>query len=449
MKVYLESLGCARNQVDSEIMIGRLRKAGVTMTNDPGEAETIVVNTCSFIESAAEESIDAILELAEYKKQGCCRRLVVTGCLPERYREEILNSLPEVDVFLGTGAFDHVVKAVQEPQFTHQCLLPDPDLTPVQAKDSNRDLSVPHLAYLKIAEGCSKACTYCIIPKLRGRQKSRPLQEIVDEARALIANGVKELVLVAQDTTAYGRDLIIPSSLSQLLESLANLIPEDPGVKSENWFRVLYGHPESIDDAFINTVAACKNVCAYFDIPIQHVSRDILQRMGRRYTREDLSRLFDRIRARVPDAVLRTTVIVGFPGETDRNFEELLRFAEDVRFDHLGVFMYSDSEDLASHRLPGHVSDTMTRARYHQLMSAQSDISSINNQKYIGKTLKILVEETVEKHLFAGRTRFQAPEVDGISYVNASRVPFNLKIGNFVDMRVTDAMEYDLMGVAI
>lgn len=448
-KLYLESLGCARNQVDSEIMNGRLKKAGWSLTDDPAEAATIVVNTCSFIESAAQESVDAILELAEYKKEGSCSRLVVTGCLPERYREDIVTSLPEVDVFLGTGAYDQIISAVQDPKFTNQCVLPDPDLVSLQDKDSPRSLSQPYLAYLKIAEGCSKACTYCIIPKLRGSQHSRPPEDIISEAGQLIAGGAKELVLVAQDTTAYGRDLAQPVNLGQLLVKLASAEFGGGHNSDGPWFRVLYGHPESIEESFIKTVAAFHNVCSYFDIPIQHASTSVLKRMGRQYTRSNLARLFDRIRSQVPDAVLRTTIIVGFPGETDQDFEQLMEFAEEVRFDHLGVFIYSDSDDLASHRLAGHVPKDVARERYHQIMSAQSGISSENNQKYIGKIVKVLVEESLENHLFAGRTTFQAPEVDGISYINTSPLPFNLKIGSFADMRVTDAMEYDLMGEAV
>jgi ribosomal protein S12 methylthiotransferase len=449
MKLYLESLGCARNQVDSEIMLGRLKRAGWALTDDPEVADTIVVNTCSFIESAAEESIDTILELAEFKKDGACKRLVVTGCLPERYREDIIRSMPEVDVFLGTGAFDHIVKAAQDPQFTHQCLLPDPDLNVLQGNDTPRDLSLSYLAYLKIAEGCSKSCTYCIIPNLRGRQKSRPSEDIISEARRFITQGVKEIVLVAQDTTAYGRDLSEAANLSQLMERLVNLNAQNPQGASEPWFRVLYGHPESIEDDFIKTVASHSKACSYFDIPIQHVSNSVLKRMGRRHTRDDLNRLFDRIRTHVQDAVLRTTIIVGFPGETDNDFEALLKFAEDVRFDHLGVFIYSDSEDLPSHQLGKHVPVAVARDRYHQLMSTQSDISAQNNRKYVGKIVKVLVEEFLENNLYAGRTVFQAPEVDGVSYISGGQGDFHLKIGCITDMRVTDAMEYDLMGEAI
>ena len=449
MKLYLESLGCARNQVDSEIMTGRLKKAGCTFTQDPEEAETIVVNTCSFIEEAAQESIDVILELAEYKKEGRCKRLVVTGCLPERFREEILSSLPEVDVLLGTGAFEQIAKAVREPQYTNLCVLPDPDLTELQSQDAPRDLTLPHVAYLKIAEGCSKSCTYCIIPKLRGKQKSRPPEDIVAEATQLITGGVNEVVLVAQDTTAYGKDLPIRTNLSRLMESLADIKVDDLDRKTQPWFRVLYGHPESIENSFIEALASHSQLCSYFDIPVQHVSNDILKQMGRQYAKDHLYRLFDRIRNRVPDAVLRTTIIVGFPGETDDDFEELVQFVEDVRFDHLGVFIYSDSDDLASHQLSNHIPAALATDRYHQLMSTQSGISTENNRKYIGKAVQVLVEESLDNHLFAGRTNFQAPEVDGLAYINTAKMPFGLKIGRFADMRVTDTMEYDLMGELI
>ena len=449
MKLYLESLGCARNQVDSETMIGRLKKAGWSLTDDPAEAKTIVVNTCSFIEDAAQESIDVILDLAEYKKEGSCNRLVVAGCLPERYREQILESLPEVDVFLGTGAYDQIVKAVGESQFSNQCLLPDPDLITRQGNGTPRDLISPHLAYLKIAEGCSKTCTYCIIPKLRGRLKSRPSADIISEAQGLMTANVKELVLVAQDTTAYGKDLTPPENLSRLLSDLAVVGADDRWGNAKPWIRVLYGHPESIEDSYIDTIAANPILCPYFDIPIQHVSSDILRHMNRRYNQDELYRLFDRIRGQIPSAVLRTTIIVGFPGESDKDFDQLLKFIEDVQFDHLGVFIYSDADDLSSHQLSGHIPNTVATSRYHQLMSAQSGISSENNQKYIGQTIQVLVEESLDNHLFAGRAKFQAPEVDGISYISTENSFFNLKIGSFADMRVTDAMEYDLMGVVV
>jgi ribosomal protein S12 methylthiotransferase len=446
MKLHLISLGCAKNQVDSEIMLGRLAQAGWTITDDPEEAHTIVVNTCSFIEEAAQESLDMILELAEYKKNGICRRLVVAGCLPERYREEILQTMPEVDVFLGTGAFDQVVAAVGDLRIVHEAILPDPDRVLYHGQDSPRLLSTPHMAYLKVAEGCSRGCTYCIIPKLRGSHKSRPLEDVVAEARDLVASGVKELILVAQDTTAYGGDLVPTVSLGRVVDRLATL-SAGRGRKAEKpWIRVLYGHPESIDEEFIHAVAAHPNVCPYFDVPIQHASNHVLKRMGRGYTRDSLRDLFRRIRAQVPGASLRTTVIVGFPGETDKDFADMLEFAEEIRFDHLGVFVYSDADDIASHRLRGHVPKPVAQDRYDQLMSAQMDIAAGTNQAHINKTYPVLIEENLGNHLYAGRTYFQAPEVDGVTYVNTALSGHELMIGRFVRARINDAMEYDLMG---
>jgi ribosomal protein S12 methylthiotransferase len=448
MKIFLLSLGCARNQVDSEIMLGRIKKAGWTIVEDPEHADTIVVNTCSFIEDAADESIEMILELARYKQTGKCKRLVVAGCLPERYREQIAGEMPEVDVFIGTGAFHHIVEAIEGSTYPKGCLLPDPETTSPQENNAPRALSTAHMAYLKVAEGCSQQCTYCIIPKLRGKKRSRPPQEVIFEARDLLAAGVKELVLVAQDTTSYGKDLQPPASLSQLVEKLACL-PLQDGAGPGAWVRVLYGHPESIDDAFIKTVASYPNICSYFDIPIQHVSSAILKKMGRSYNRRTLDRLFDKIRAEVPGASLRTTLIVGFPGESEKDFNALLRFVENTQFDHLGVFLYSDSEDLRSHRLPNHVPAEVAQERYDQLMSSQLDISARNYQQYIGQTLPVLVEEPVEKNLFVGRTPFQAPEVDGMTYIKSGPGQPAPKIGSFSQIKVSDAMEYDLIGDAI
>lgn len=438
MKIFLESLGCARNLVDSEVMLGRLNQAGFDLTREPAEADIIIVNTCSFIESAADESIDTILELARFKESGACRRLIVTGCLPERYREEISEALPEVDVFLGTGAFDRIVDAALAAVPDSHCLLPDPDLIPPASGTEPRVQAAPHSAYLKIAEGCSRHCTYCIIPKLRGRQKSRPLETLLAEARSLIAAGARELVLVAQDTTHYGSDLPGAPGLDRLLAELANL-------SDQVWIRFLYGHPESISDAVIRTVADRTNICPYFDIPVQHASDRILKRMGRRYGQKDLLALFESIRARVPRASLRTTVIVGFPGETSDDFKRLAAFVEKVEFDHLGVFTYSDSEDLASHRLSGHVPPAVATARRDRLMRRQREISSRRLQAHLDRIHDVLVEEASEEGVYIGRTVFQAPEVDGITYVHAGR----LEIGQVVRVKIIDTLDYDLVGETV
>ncbi|MFC1876780.1 30S ribosomal protein S12 methylthiotransferase RimO [Thermodesulfobacteriota bacterium] len=435
MIFHVASLGCARNLVDSESMTGRLLAAGHETTEDPAEAEVIVINTCSFIEAAINESIDTILALARHKTQGDCGRLIVTGCLPERFREEIVSSLPEVDMFLGTGAYDRIVEAVMEQDNRPRCLLPDPDALESTSEILPRAGKSLPMSYLKIAEGCDRHCTYCIIPKLRGRQKSRPIRKIVQEAATLVQSGVKELVLVAQETSAYGTDIGLSNGLSRLLQELS-------AISSDIWIRMLYGHPESMDDPLIRTMHEADNICSYFDIPIQHASNRILKKMGRQYQKEDLFRLFDRIRSIAGDACLRTTVITGFPEETESDFDELFNCIEEIQFDHLGVFNYSDSEDLASHGLGHHVPEDIAMKRYEAIMSRQMDLSAENNEKYLHRILPVLIEEMHEKGLYIGRTVFQAPEVDGITYVHGD----GLAIGGFADVRITDTLEYDVTG---
>jgi ribosomal protein S12 methylthiotransferase len=437
MKVYLESLGCARNQVDSEEMLARLNAHGWTIATEPEAADAIVVNTCSFIESAADESIETILALAAYKTAGRCRKLVVTGCLPERYREATAEELPEVDAFLGTGAFDQIVSVLDMDLPAGHCLLPDPDTLDLGVGPA-RTSSVPHAAYLKIAEGCSRSCTYCVIPRLRGRQKSRPREALLQEARHLAAAGAQELTLVAQDSTAYGTDLKAPCGLADLLADLAAALPQ-------TWIRVLYGHPLSMGEAVLAAVVRWDNICPYFDIPIQHSSSGVLKRMGRGHDRETLERLFTKIRREVPGAVLRTTVIVGFPGETEADFEDLLAFVEAVRFDHLGVFTYSDAEDLPSHQLPDPVPEAVARERHDRLMALQQEISSRNLARLDGHMLQVLVEEEEEPGLWVGRSMAQAPEVDGVTYIRAEGEA-TAPLGHFVKVRIVDTLEYDLIG---
>jgi ribosomal protein S12 methylthiotransferase len=441
MHLYIESLGCARNQVDSENMAGELRQAGWSLTRDPAEAVVIVVNTCSFVESAVNESIDTILELARYKRTGRCNRLVVAGCLPQRFREAIVDALPEVDQFIGTGAFSRIVDAVTGKFRGGTCLLPDPDRI-VPGKTAARERVTSHTAYLKIAEGCSRQCTYCIIPRLRGRQKSRPLSTILAEAEELIAGGARELNLVAQDTTHYGHDLIESVRFHTLLARLAE-------VAGDTWVRFLYGHPESITDEVIQTVAAHRNLCPYFDLPIQHAATNILKQMGRNYDMQKLLELFQRIRSWVPGAAIRTTLIVGFPGETDADFQELMEFVEKVRFDHLGVFTYSDAEDLPSHRLPGHVTNKVAQFRYDTLMARQMEISANNLSSMIGTVLPVLIEASPELHLYEGRSMLQAPEVDGMTVVNNQKGGAAAAVGDIASVRITDTLEYDLIGIAL
>ena len=436
MKIHLVSLGCARNLVDSEIMLGQLIKAGHHLTDKPAEAQVIIINTCSFIESAIDESIDTILELARFKQEGGCQRLIVAGCLPERFREKIVPTLPEVDFFLGTGAFETIVETVNGDDTRLSCYLPDPNSAPLQKHDTPRILSSTQTAYIKISDGCNKNCTYCIIPKLRGIQKSRSIEDIVAEGHHLIGTGIKELVLVAQDTTSYGKDLKDANvTLSKLLGELSDI---SEGI----WIRILYGHPNSINEETMITVANRPNICSYFDIPVQHASDRMLKAMGRNYSQKDLYECFEQIRSIIPDVALRTSIMVGFPGETEDDFNMLLNFVKTIRFDHLGVFTYSDGDDLPSHQLPNPVLSEVAAIRYNRLMSTQLQISREMLQKHIGRQLAVLIEEPVEENLYLGRTQYQAPEVDGITYIHSKQS----SIIGFKTARITDALEYDLVG---
>jgi len=441
MQIHLINLGCARNQVDSEIMTGRLEQAGHGITDDPALAEAIIINTCCFIEDAANESIDTILAAAAYKETGRCRHLIVAGCLPERYREDVRQALPEADFFLGTGAYDRIVTAIADvASGPVQCLLPDPDTLTPQTTDTPRSLPAGPMAYLKIAEGCDRQCTFCIIPRLRGRQKSRPLPDILQEARVLVDAGIKELVLVGQETTRYGFDRPTDG------KGLADLLGELNTLSKDLWIRFMYGHPDSLSETILQTVASHSNLCSYFDIPIQHVGAGVLRRMGRPYDPSRIEQLVHRIRTEIPDAALRTTVIVGFPGETEDDFDQLQQFIEAVPFDHLGVFTYSDAEDLAAHRLPDHVPPDIAQQRRDILMDRQRTISESLNQKHLGSIVDVLIEESPEPGLFTGRTMFQAPEVDGLTYVRTQASHPSIAVGQFVRTRIIDTLEYDLVG---
>jgi len=452
MMIYLESLGCCRNQVDSEVMLGRLAAAGHAIVEDPSRAEVIIVNTCGFISAASAEAVDTILAMAEYKKEGSCRRLVVTGCLPERFKhDELLLELPEVDAFLGTGACDCIVEAVETGPGKTMAMFPDPCARQMQGHPLPRRLTLEYLAHVKISEGCDRLCTYCIIPRLRGIQRSRSVEAIVEESEAMVNRGVQEIILVGENTSDYGVDLNSAAGseidkaenpgvdlallISTLSDRIALLAPQA-------WIRLLYTHPSSLSRDMVKTIAGLDNVCTYFDVPIQHASTRILRRMGRNYNREDLCDLFAFIRRTSPEAALRTTIITGFPGETDGDFETLLSFVKEIRFDQLGVFAYSDSDDLKSHNLKDHVDEEKAELRRDIIMAAQAEISRQINGKYLGKILTVLVEENPGDGIYLGRTSFQAPEVDGITFVYGS----GIEIGTFVKVKITEAHEYDLAG---
>ena len=438
MKLHWVSLGCVKNQVDSEWMKARCRDAGWRLVDTPREADTIVVNTCGFIEAAVSESIDTILDLARWKTEGTCRALVVIGCLVERYRQTLQELLPEVDLFVGTAGFDRIVPLIEMAEDLHGCYLPTIERIDAGSPAPERRLPPSRSAYIKIAEGCNRHCTYCIIPRLRGRQKSRALEAIVSEARQLIDAGAQEVILVAQETTAYGCDLEEDPRLADLLAALAAL---SEGV----WIRFLYGHPETIDERLIDTVREIPHVLPYFDIPIQHGSDRILRRMGRGYGNKDIVRLIDSIRERIPEAVVRTTVITGFPGERRADFQSLLDLVRQLRFEHLGVFVYSDAEDLPSHRLSDPVSKRTAQTRKDRLMALQMDISRQWLTSFMHRQLPVLVEQRIEDGLYGARAWFQAPEVDGMVLVAAQELP----IGSRIPVRITGSLDYDLLGETV
>lgn len=441
MNIHVISLGCPRNLVDTEIMIGQLLEAGHTVISDHPEADCVVVNTCSFIEPAVNESIDVILKMGRWKQQCDGRRLIVVGCLPQRYGTDIVKALPEVDVFLGTGGFDRIVGATEGSLNGRRVLLPRPGQGPAQDASLPRFRTTPsHTAYLKIAEGCSGRCTYCIIPKLKGPHRSRPMEEVLSEARFLVQSGVKELVLVAQNTTAFGKDLGLGYGLEHLLEGLTH-------ISGLSWVRVLYGHPDYMSDSLIEVIGSHDQLCSYFDIPVQHISEPILKSMGRRYKSSAIFELLEHIRNKVPDAALRTTLLLGFPGESEYDFERLLDLVEKVRFDHLGAFVYSDAKDLPSSALKNHVPGATKNERLDRLMSRQREISRDNNQKYVGKTLQVLIDGPLEgtDSVVKGRTIFQAPEIDGLVHIKKG----NTRPGAFAHVRITEAYEYDLRGIIV
>jgi ribosomal protein S12 methylthiotransferase len=434
-RVYLHTLGCPKNRVDSEVMLGTLTGAGYRHEQDPARAEIIVVNTCGFIESAKEESVEAIVELAAMKQEGRCKKLVVTGCLVQRHADELARELPEVDHFLGTGAYAEIARVVSDAQ-AKRLVVPDPDF--VHSASTPRVNSLPsHTAYLKIAEGCDNACAFCIIPKLRGPQRSRPIDDVVAEAAALAAQGAVELSLVAQDLTAYGQDL--PGRLR-----LHHLLPELCKVDGIRWLRLHYAYPRDVPEALVEVLASEPKIVKYLDMPLQHSSDRLLRAMKRGRDSVFLRALLARLRARVPGIALRTSLIVGFPGETEADFEDLLRFVEEERFERLGVFEYSPEEGTPAAEMVAQVPAALKRERYERIMEAQRDIAHAHQQAMIGRRLEVLVEGASEEteHLLAGRHAQQAPEIDGLTYVNDG-VAYP---GELVTVEVTDASDYDLVG---
>jgi len=439
------SLGCPKNLVDSEVMLGMLRKEGHTITTDRAAAEVMIVNTCSFIEGSKRESIDTILEAAELKKTGNCRQLIVTGCLAERYPAEIRRDLVEVDAILGTNQLAEIVRAVDGESVASPTSFGrgDADLYLYDDSTPRTLVTPPHAAYVKISEGCDHTCAFCIIPKIRGRFRSRPIHSLVREARSLVDQGVKEITLVSQDTTSFGSDLGLKDGLADLLESLA-------GVRGLAWLRFLYVYPELVSDRLLGVMSQHSNICRYIDMPLQHASARILRDMRRGGNRASLSRMIDRIRAGIPGVTFRTTMIVGFPGETDEEYRELEDFCRQMEFERLGVFTYSDEENTPAFELEEKVPPARAESRRKQLMAQQARIVRRKHRALVGSEMTVLIEgpSTQSDLLLEGRTESQAPEIDGVTLINDSEIgPVNP--GEFHTVRITRALEHDLMGTLV
>ena len=438
MKILFISLGCDKNLADSEEMLGLLTAGGHEITDDETQADAIVINTCCFIKDAKEESVETILEMAEYKKTGSCHALIVTGCMAQRYQKEIIEEVPEVDAVLGTTSYGDIVKALEEAAAgNHFEEYRDIDYLPDTG--SKRVLTTGgHFGYLKIAEGCDKHCTYCIIPKLRGKFRSVPMERLIAQAEDMAEQGVKELILVAQETTVYGKDLYGKKSLHILLQKLCE-------IKGIRWIRVLYCYPEEIYDELIETIRDEKKICHYLDIPIQHASDRILKRMGRRTSKQELIDIVGKLRKEIPDIVLRTTLITGFPGETEEDHEELKEFVDAMEFDRLGVFTYSPEEDTPAAEMTDQIPEEVKEERRDELMELQQEISYDRGQDRIGQELLVMIEGKVaDESAYIGRTYGDAPKVDGYIFVQTGEL---LMTGDFAKVRVTGALEYDLIGV--
>ena len=434
MKVGFVSLGCAKNLVDTEVMLGIMQARGIELTANPAEADILIVNTCAFILSAKEESITTILNLAEYKN-GRCRALIVAGCLGQIYKRELLEEMPEVDAVIGTGAWNRIMEAIAETLSGRRVILIGEREIIYDAKTPRIRTTPPYTAYVKIAEGCNNRCSFCSIPLIRGRQISRPIEDIRAEVENLAAQGVKEINLIAQDTTAYGTDLY---GRPQLVELLRELVKVDV-----HWLRILYAYPRRFTDELIDLIAAEPKICNYVDLPLQHASNKILKRMNRPDTRESIEALIKKIRAKIPDVVIRSTFIVGFPGETEEDYLELKNFLQEQRLDKVGIFTYSREENTAAYNFPDQISEEVMQERYHDLMSMQSLISQELNETLEGQELEVLIEGRDEEvnQVVAGRSYRDAPEVDGLVYIENDN---RSAAGDLVRVKVLAGFVYDI-----
>jgi ribosomal protein S12 methylthiotransferase len=457
MNILFVSLGCDKNLVDSEIMLGLIRDKGYQITNEEKEADIIVVNTCCFINDAKEESINTILEMAEYKRTGRLKGLIVTGCLGQRYKEEIQKEIIEVDAILGTSSYNEIVKVMEDVLEGRKTVsVKEPE--DIKAVNTTRiNTTGGYFSYLKIAEGCDKHCTYCIIPKIRGNYRSVPMDRLINEAKDLVSSGIKELILVAQETTLYGKDIYGEKKLPDLLKELCKIDGLD-------WIRILYSYPEEITDELIQVIKSEDKICKYLDMPIQHASDSILKRMGRRTDKEELTNIIGKLKENIPDIALRTTLISGFPGETKEEHEELKEFLKNMKFDRLGVFTYSKEDDTPAAKMKNQIHKHIKKRRQAEIMELQQEIAFEHAKDMVGKKLKVMIEGKLPEdslegqsilepeqilsmgNIYIGRTYMDAPNVDGFIFVQARG---ELMSGEFVEVMVTDAKEYDLIGELI
>ena len=444
-KVGMVSLGCPKNLVDSEVMMGLLTEQGYELTQDQGEADVLVVNTCGFIDSARQESVETILEMAQLKQSGRLQQLIVAGCLVERYKDELKGEIPEIDALIGVNQITDITAVVKPSGFKPLPIYSEgrsaPELFLYDETTPRLRATAPYTSYVKIAEGCDHTCAFCIIPKLRGVFRSRSPESILREVEILAAQGVREIVLISQDTTAYGSDLSLKDGLAKLVEAIA-------GVAGVEWVRFLYCYPTAISDELLRVMAEHPNVCKYFDIPLQHASGNVLKRMRRGGNRQSYERLFRRIRDRVPNVALRTTFIVGFPGETDDDFEELVGFVKAMEFDRVGVFTYSDEDNSPAYDLDAKVAAAVARKRERRLMKEQAKISRRKNRAMLGKRVQVLLEGKSKETdlLLEGRMPSQAPEIDGCILINDLPETCAAQAGDFVTVEITEAQDYDLIG---
>lgn len=435
--VHIVTLGCSKNDVDSSMMYSLLDKNKYQMVNEPSQADILIVNTCGFIDDAKEESIDTILESVEYKNEGRCKKVLLSGCLAQRYPEELIKEIPEIDGIIGTGNIDYINELLDR-SLAGDLFIKTDNLNSAYIEGIRKE-EVNRTEYVKISEGCNNNCSYCIIPSLRGKNRSRKIEDIYSEVDYLVSKGAREIILIAQNTTDYGIDLYSKYSL-------ANLIKEISKIKDLKWIRVLYLYPDHFTDDLIEEFKNNDKLVNYVDMPLQHISDDVLKKMNRKTSKEHIIKTLKNLRKSVPDIVIRTTFIVGFPGESDDDFNQLVDFIENIKFDKLGVFEYSKEEGTKAASLDEQISDSIKEERKNEIMAIQSEISAEILSKNIGKRLEVLIEEEVDEKNYVGRTYMDSPEIDGVTYVHSAK---NLEIGSFVQVDVVDSLDYDLVGEII